>query len=165
MISAEEINKMIPLPPMVKLPSATLGKPWWKQLWLYCVEPTEFVLVGNWKITLPNGMQIMVPDGFVFDGASIPWYLRWLISSFGPLLRGAIVHDFGYRHDFLLDWNGEKFAIKRGQEFYDDLFRDIVIWTTGLVPLARTAWAGVRVFGHKAWSKYRKREFLQEVLP
>ena len=154
MISADKINKMIPMPKMEPIPSSTLGKPWWKQAWLYFTKKTKFKLIEDWKVELPNGMKFMLLAGFEFDGASIPWFLRWLATSFGPLLRGALFHDGGYRHNYLLDWNGNRFAIERGQRFYDDLFRDIVIWTTGLVPLANWAWSGVRVFGVKAWMKH-----------
>lgn len=158
MISPDKINKMIPMPPIVKLDGGTLGKPWWLQLWIYFTAPTQFMLVGAWKIHLPNGMRVMIPDEFVFDGASIPWFMRWLMTSFGPLLRGAILHDFGYRHNFLFDWSGVPFALDSGQKFYDDLFRDIVIWTTGLKLLAYFAWSGVRTFGSLSWDKHRKND-------
>lgn len=162
MIRPELIEKMIPQPSLKKVSEDTLGKPWWLQMWIYFTVPTKFMLVGNWKISLPNGMRILIPDEFIFDGASIPWYMRWLMTSFGPLLRGAIFHDFGYRHDFLFDWQGTQFALKRGQEFYDDLFRQIVIWTTGLVPLAYIAWAGVRFGGAKAWNEHRKNDEVKQ---
>lgn len=156
--SAEAINKMIPMPVMVKLPANTLGKPWWLQLWLYFTVPTQYMLVGNWMIRLPNGMRILFPDGFVFDGASIPWFLRWLMTSFGPLLQAAIFHDFGYRYNFLFDWAGIPYALERGQKFYDELFREIVIWTTGLVVLADAACAGLWAFGFIAWNRHRREE-------
>lgn len=155
-VRPELISEMIPMPSIKKIPIETLGKPWWKQLWIYFTTPTKYMLDGNWQIQLPNGLKIMFPDQFIFDGASIPWFMRWLMTSFGPLLRGAILHDFGYRYNFLFDWEGVQFSIERGQKFFDDLFRDVVIWTTGLVPLAYAAWVGVRVFGWKAWNKHRE---------
>jgi len=157
-LSPDEINEMIPMPVMVKIPTKTLGQSGWKQIWTYLSEPTKYKLVGNWFIHLPNGMKLMFPDGFEFDGASIPWYLRWMMTSFGPLLRGAIVHDFGYRYNFLFRWDGNQIAIERGKLFFDDLFKDIVLWTTGIVALANVAWAGIRAGGDASWNKHREEE-------
>ena len=146
------------MPKMEKIPSSTLGKPWYTRLRLYVTEPTKFKLSEDWKVSLPNDVRFMLPAGFPFDGASIPWFLRWLATSFGPLLRGALFHDGGYKNNYLLSWDGEKFATNKKQKYYDDLFRDIVIWTTGLKLLAYLAWSGVRTFGSISWNKHRKND-------
>ena len=42
-----------------------------------------------------NGLcGIVVPKGFITDGASIPFGFRWLFSSTGRYFGAAIVHDY-----------------------------------------------------------------------
>lgn len=56
---------------------------WWKQ--------------AQWKLledyTSANG-NVTVKKGFVSDGASIAWFLRWLFSPTGQYFGAAIVHDY-----------------------------------------------------------------------
>lgn len=40
-----------------------------------------------------NG-HVVVPTGFVTDGASIPWFMRWRFSPTGKGFGAAIVHDY-----------------------------------------------------------------------
>lgn len=157
-MTPEEILERIPMPVIEQVPSPTLGKPWYIQLWLYFTEPTRYKLKEDWFYHLPNGIKGMLPKGFVFDGASIPWFLRWLATSFGPLLRAALFHDGGFKFGYLIGWDGHKFAIGRNQKFYDDLFRQIIVWTTGIKPLSWWAWSGVRALGFRAWNKHRRGE-------
>lgn len=41
-----------------------------------------------------SGKTIVVPDGFVTDGASIPRFLWWLLPAWGSYSRAAVVHDY-----------------------------------------------------------------------
>jgi len=129
-----------------------------KRTWLYFTTPNQFKIKEDWKITLPNGQAVLIRKGFVFDGASIPWFLRPFATSFGPLLRGGLVHDYGYRNNHLLDWDGKKIYEREGQKFFDDLFREIIIETSNLKILATWAWSGVRLFGFMAWNKRREED-------
>jgi len=47
-----------------------------------------------------------VPAGFLTDGASIPWFLRWLWSPWDEkTLRPAIIHDLRYSlYDYFFEW-------------------------------------------------------------
>lgn len=40
--------------------------------------------------------EIIIPNGFVSDGVSSPWWARWLFPRFGRTLSAAIVHDYCY---------------------------------------------------------------------
>jgi len=130
----------------------------WKRTWMYVKTPNLFKIVNDWKITLPNEQQVMVPAGFVYDGASIPFFLQPLITSFGPAHRGSILHDYGYRYNYLLDWDGNKIYVGAGQKFFDGLFREVVAVTSHLKGLATIVWLGVRAFGKTAWNKRRKEQ-------
>ena len=38
--------------------------------------------------------RFVIPAGYVTDFASVPTFLRWLVESYGPYTRAAIVHDW-----------------------------------------------------------------------
>lgn len=42
-------------------------------------------------------LTIVVPKGFVSDGASVPWFFWKIVPPFGNYLRAAVVHDYLYR--------------------------------------------------------------------
>lgn len=44
-----------------------------------------------------SGLVITVPYLFVTDFASIPWFARWLIKSWGRHTNAAVIHDYCYR--------------------------------------------------------------------
>lgn len=151
------MENKIPHPILQKISGTTLGKSWYKRVWIYFTETTKWKFVEDWKIELPNGMKICIPKGEITDGASIPWFLRSFATSTGPLSRAAYVHDFGYKHRYLLNHNSIKYTNCESQRFYDSLFKDIIIWTTGLKFLAYSAYKGVRAFGFIAWNEHRQR--------
>lgn len=62
-----------------------------------------FVLVRRWTVVLPNGKWVDIPAGFATNFASIPWFVRWLISPIdSSLLHAAIIHDY-----LVGEFNGE----------------------------------------------------------
>jgi hypothetical protein len=126
-----------------------------ERAWIYFTTPNRFRVMENWKITLSDGTQAMVPKLFVFTGASIPWFLRPFATAFGPLLRASLFHDYGYAKNFILDWAGNKIFEGKGQKFFDDWFREIAAITSHLKGLAVSAWAGVRALGVIAWNRHR----------
>lgn len=42
-------------------------------------------------------LRIEIPLGFETDFASIPWFARWLIKSWGRHTNPAVIHDYLYR--------------------------------------------------------------------
>lgn len=128
----------------------------WKRTWIYFTTPTKFMIKEDWYFTLPNGQKAMIKYGFLYDGASIPFFLRPFMTSFGPLNRGGGIHDHGYQKNYLYDWKGNKIYVGETQKFWDDMFREVVAVTTHLKGLANTVWSGVRGFGKIAWNKHRK---------
>ena len=93
---------------------------------------------GKW-----HGLNYRVPKGFESDGVSTPSFLWHVISP--PVhphtIRGGIIHDWLYRHQ-PKGWT---------REAADKLFAD-VIEEDGLSPIqAQLAYAGLRLFGDKAW--------------
>lgn len=60
---------------------------WWKS--------AKWRLLKEYKSA--NG-NVIVPAGFVTDGASIPWGVQWRFSPVGPYFGAAIVHDYVLTH-------------------------------------------------------------------
>ncbi len=159
MLSFKEVEKhkkLIPEPKIqrVEVDYGNAGK--WERTWMYFSTPNQFRLTEDWKFTLPNGTPAMIKKGFTYDGASIPFFVRPFMSSFGPLHRGSIPHDHGYKHRFLFDWKGNRIFVKEKRKFWDDMFRDISAYTSHLKGLAEIAWAAVRTFGFMSWDNHRK---------
>ena len=98
------------------------------------IDGSLFELAADWRVTV-DGEEIVIPAGFVTDGASIPRFL-WRVCGHPfqlPRLPVAIVHDFAYSGQW------PEPAIPR--EYADELYYD------GLVE------RGVRRFC--AWVEYR----------
>jgi len=154
------------------------GRSWLGQLWAGMTTPPRLRLLEDWILILPGGLQIIVPRGFVTDGASIPRALWWLLSPFGVLLEGGIVHDFGYQYGYLLapyridqPWNLASLRLRaeyaaiygptipvyvgKGQGFYDDLLQEVTVDLTGASAQAWAARSALRLFGMLAWCRYR----------
>lgn len=62
---------------------------------------------ANWIVTEPyryvtrsvrHGTVIVVPAGFITDGASVPRYFWRVIPPFGRHFNAAVVHDWLYRN-------------------------------------------------------------------
>lgn len=92
--------------------------------------------------------KITVPEGFVTDFASVPFFAWCLIPKWGKYGKAAVVHDYLYQYG----------ALSRKQA--DEVFRE-AMGILGVVPWRRFLmyWA-VRLFG---WAAYRERA--QELLP
>jgi len=143
---------------------------------------TNFFLADDLVITLDDGTDLIFPEGFVTDFASIPrWF--WLIPGFspnGPLLYGAIPHDFGYQHGYFLavfdkdlNYPAKSLAIRNkyldkfkntiplfigmNQLFFDNFLEGVVVEKTDARFVASTARRVLRIFGGIAWNNYRKK--------
>lgn len=55
---------------------------------------------------------VVVPAGFLTDGATIPWFLRWIVSPWGDHGQAAAVHDYLVEYASLYQ-NNERVTIDR----------------------------------------------------
>jgi len=136
-------------------------------------------LVEDWLIESEYGLMLVVPRGFVTDLASVPRWIWPILSPFGDLRYGGIIHDFGYQHAYLLSpysddqvYNLESIALRKkypeefggnipvfigkNRDFFDRLLRYVTIQATGSKWKAHAAYWALKVFGWIAWNKYRK---------
>jgi hypothetical protein len=84
--------------------------------------------------------DIVVPAGYITNGASVPTFLHDVISPTGDLFRASVVHDYLYY---------SKIVSRREA---DAIFREIVLDDTGSWLLAYLTWSTVRVSGSAYWN-------------
>lgn len=111
----------------------------------------DYLLYLPWLDT-----TILIPEGFIFDGASVPRVFWPILDPVGILLIGSIFHDFGYTYNYLLDDGYNKVFNNTSRSFFDQQIRDINTYINGSFFLNDAAWVILRLFGGIVWKKYRK---------
>ena len=92
------------MPKLQPVPIKTKDKGFWKGIVMWLLTTRNWILVDDWKYNV-NGQDYVIPEGFQFDGASIPKFLRTFFSPVGVLLIGGLVHDYAYKYKTLLKKN------------------------------------------------------------
>ena len=123
----------------------------------------QFRLTRDWELTVGRtglGLDgtLVVPvehagETTILDGASVP--LPWVVSyltfgllrPLGILLTASIVHDFAFRHGFVLRRAEDGSLVPRPLERHDadTLFRQIIESVNRSRVTSRIAWHAVRV--------------------
>lgn len=83
--------------------------------------------------------DVVVPSGFVSDGASVPRWLQGLVPKYGRYTAAAIVHDFLY---------SERQGARADA---DRLFLSVMVEDRTRVLRALLMWSVVRCFGWIHW--------------
>jgi len=93
--------------------------------------------------------DIVVPEGFVTDFASIPQALWWLLPPYGRAANAAILHDYRYVYCTYADTTTRRRArMLTDLYFYRDMIADgVPQWQAWLM------YQAVRWFGRKHWTK------------
>ena len=142
------------MPKLQPIPIKTKGKGFWKGIVMWLLSTRNWEITKDWKYRL-NGNEYVVPAGFVFDGASIPKFLRTFFSPVGVLLMGGLVHDYAYKYACLKRTNGGLHLVD--QKKADEIFRDICIEVNGFYTMNYLAYWSLRLGGWVAWNGHRKR--------
>lgn len=153
---------------------------WVRQIIHRWRHPPQFKMGEDYIITDDNGVDIINPQGFIYDGASVPRFLWPIIEPVGNLLEGAGPHDQYYQYGYLLtrwtpglilepwakdlvsrhavfrDKNLAPVYVGLGQKFADDLLRKITIVAHGATVDANRAYYALRACGWIAWGQYRE---------
>ncbi len=143
------------MPHMKPIAIPTKGKGFWGgiKVWLFVSRKWEIVSDYHYNI---DGQDLVIPKGFVFDGASVPKFLHTWLSPMGVLLVGGLIHDYGYKYQTLL-CKGKKKAIgMKTQSQLDVIFRDVNIVQNGFRLINYLAYYGLKLGGFAAWNKHRK---------
>lgn len=123
--------------------------------------PREAVLLADFRYSSDvAGAVIAVPEGFVYDGASVPPAAWSIVRPFGRTLRAALIHDWLY--DRRGRWDQAMLAVlgtdtgEAARKLADDIFREAM--RVDRRPPWRVTWfqregsyRAVRAFGREAW--------------
>ena len=125
-------------------------------VWMHQVRTWE--VVENWEYTLPtDNTRIVIPEGFRFDGASIPRPLWVILSPSGLLLIPGLIHDYGYRYRQLwrVENDGTVSPYERGgsKTTWDRLFGKVGREINGMSFINFAAWLAVYLGGCFAWCR------------
>ena len=103
-----------------------------------------WVMTKEIRVYSANGAWLLatVPVGFVSDGASIPWYVRWAVPPAWKTLVMSFVHDFGYR---------DPDARRMGRKYWDMPFEAIAKKQGMEWRYRRRMYRALRALGWIAW--------------
>lgn len=105
---------------------------------LVCTEPDNWLLAEPLRWASPE-LDIIIPQGFKTDLASIPRVFQNMLDVDGRSRLPAILHDWLYTLQPCT------------REFADDMLRKALVAYGESEFTARVYWSGVRVGGWKPW--------------
>lgn len=146
------------LPSITPLLYKTEGASVFKKLHTLLFAPQVYILNMDFIYVRENGGRLFVPRKFCTDFASTPrfsWPLGF--TPQGLLLIPALLHDFGYRHDFYLDEKEEKIYEGKGRAFHDKLFREISNDINDMHVFTFFSYLALDIAGFLAWRSAEKR--------
>jgi hypothetical protein len=148
-----------PAPILTPLVKKTYGKSWYKRLKMWLFDPDVWELREDYIINIPVlNVTVLIPRGFRTDFASIPKAFHFALKPGGILLIPAIVHDWIYRHRFVLGPGGEVIRKDITRSVADDIFRRMGVLQTGMHGVVGSAYYALKAFGWIGWSAARKNE-------
>ena len=117
-----------------------------------------------WKLKAPlvfevsqvgSDKEIIVPENFVTDGASITPFLKVFLAVWGTYGRAAALHDYLYVK--LRNKDPDKYAVNRKQA--DAIFLSAMSACNTSLVTRYTLWIAVRLFGwHSLYFRKNKEE-------
>ena len=144
------------MPELKPVPIKTKGKGFWKGIVMWLLSTRNWEITKDWKYRI-NGNEYIIPAGFIFDGASIPKFLRTFFSPVGVLLMGGLVHDYMYKYTHCKPVSAKGALLVVDQKKADQIFRDINIVVNGFYTMNYLAYWSLRIGGFVAWNGHRKR--------
>ena len=144
------------MPQMSPIKIETADKGFWKAIWMWMLGVRHWEITKDFYFSL-KGEEYVIPQGFQFDGASVPKFLAMWLSPTGVLLMGGLIHDYGYKYGTLLRSDRTSIGDK-SQKWMDTLFRDICIEQNGFKLLNYLAYWALRLGGFVAWNGHRNHE-------
>ena len=144
------------LPHLQPIPILTKGKGFFKGIVMWLLGTRNWKLLTDFRYKM-NGTEYVIPEGFTFDGASIPKFLRTFFSPVGVLLVGGLVHDYMYKYSALKRTDKKGSLLLVDQKKADQIFRDINIEVNGFYFMNYLAYWSLRIGGWVAWNGHRRR--------
>ena len=150
------------MPILRPLPIETKDKSLLKRTGAWLSATRKWEVMEDWHYTY-GLYTILIPKGFIFDGASIPKIFRNLLSPTGILLIPGLLHDFAYKYNYLLYQDQQLKLINKiyggfSQGFFDQIFLDVAKQVNGMHKIDKLAYYALRLGGKKAWNKHRRND-------
>lgn len=141
------------MPYLQPIPIETKGHGFWKAIWIWIMTTRTWYVSKDFHYSI-DGINYVIPKGFVFDGASVPKFFRSWLSPMGVLLIAGLIHDYGYKYGELrTKGKSQNRPVTRAK--MDKIFREINIEDNGFKTLNYIAWYGVRLGGWIPWILHR----------
>jgi len=149
------------MPKLIPILIKTKDELIWIRIWRWITSVRKWEVTEDWEYKLPDDEPVIViPKGFIFDGASVPRPLWILLSPTGLLLIPGLIHDFAYRYDYLwaLGSSGTayKYKEKSGRSFWDSMFRRVGLDVNGMAFIDLIARGALFLFGWIPWMFNRR---------
>lgn len=125
-------------------------------------------LTADWHYSKWNNSMIIIPKGFIFNGASIPKMFSSVFASTGILFLASLVHCHLYQYRWIWvikrDADGEFYPLNK-ERFYinkslaDDIFKEIAL--ISYPDYSKSIWVAKKALtlgGGSAWNACRKAE-------
>ncbi len=112
----------------------------------------KFITTKDIALHLSSGKTVIIPRGFLFDGASVPRVFWWFIPRLDDRILAVLGHDFLYYSDYLRD----EVSDKKAKEFID---KEFLIWMNVQMDsflskcVNLTAYLCVKFFGWKIFKR------------
>lgn len=113
---------------------------------------TRKVLTADFYFEI-DGLGYVIRKGFEWDGASIPWIMRWKYGSpfDGVHLVGGLVHDAIYGDAIYA--SGITFLADFTRLDADNIYYSLIRHFGAVMLRSAKEWFAVRVFGGSHWTK------------
>jgi len=148
------------MPVLIPIPIETKGKSFFVRMWIWLTSIRKWRIGKDWRYKIANGEYIVIPKGFVFDGASVPRVCWGILSPTGLLFIQSLLHDFGYRYDYLwaetINHIFYKYKKNSGKLYWDLMFKKIGKEVNGTSIINYVAYIAVKYGGGHAWRNNRK---------
>ncbi len=158
-------DSVISIPVLRPVPIPTLKQPTpIHKMTVFIFEVRKWEVVEDWHYTYKSdgNTELVIPKGFVFDGASIPRPFWAILNPIGLLLIPGLLHDYAYKYDQLWQVNARGKIVSynegKGKDFWDNLFKNVGREVNGFFLVNGIAWIAVAVGGSGAWNKHRLAE-------
>lgn len=145
-------------PKMIPLAMESKKRKWWKPWTLIVPQVRKWKLLEQWEFEYKEGRFISIYEGFIFDGASIPWFFLRIYSATGYLFLASIPHDYIYQKALFYEKsNNTKTPMPCTRIMADDLFYDICkTYHADHPKKSWLAYKALRLGGGRAWNKHKK---------
>lgn len=152
------------MPKLSPLPTQIKDKHPYLRFYTWITFRRRWEVLEDWKLQLPHGQPcIVIPQGFLFDGVSVPKPLHWFLSPTGVLFIPGLVHDFAYRYGYLwaCDEEGNVYKYQEGSSryFWDSTFKALGLELNEMYVLNTFSHLILFTFGWISWKENRKKPF------